>query len=83
MVLKLIKYSASLILSMGITTLFQIIDKILLNYCRADAVVGIYSYIIMFVSIFAIVHVQTLFRTLWVSTSVEYYSKYPEDKAFH
>ncbi len=83
MVLKLIKYSASFILSMGITTLFQIVDKISLNYCRVDAVAGVYLSIIMFGSIFAIVHAQTLFRTLWMSTSFEYYSKYPEDRAFH
>lgn len=78
---ELVTYSAPFILSMGVTTLFQAIDKISLNYYRTYAEVGIYSSTMTLVNIFAIV--QTSFNTLWAPTSVEHYSKYPEDKAFH
>lgn len=78
---ELLRYSAPFILSMGVTTLFQAIDKISLNYYRTYAEVGIYSSTMSLVHVFAIV--QTAFNTLWAPMSVEHYIKYPEDKKFH
>lgn len=78
---ELVRYSAPFILSMGVTTLFQAIDKISLNYYRSYAEVGIYASTMTLVNIFAIV--QTSFNTLWAPMSVEHYSKYPDDKEFH
>lgn len=40
---ELMKYSVPFILSMGVTTLFQAIDKISLNYYCTYTEVGIYS----------------------------------------
>ena len=78
---ELLTYSAPFIISMGITTLFQSIDKISLDkYCTYYEV-GIYASTMTLVNIFAIV--QTAFNTLWAPTAVEHYAKFPEDKEFH
>ena len=77
----LLTYAYPYIFSMGITTLFQAIDKISLNlYCSYEEV-GIYTSAMTLVNVFAIV--QTTFNTLWAPMAVEHYTKYPEDKAFH
>lgn len=78
---ELIRYAYPYIFSMGITTLFQAIDKISLNMFCDYATVGIYSSTMTLVNIFALV--QSTFNTLWMPMAVEHYSKYPEDKAFH
>lgn len=78
---ELLKYGYPFIISMGITTLFQAIDKISLNmYCSYDEV-GIYSATMTLVNIFAIV--QSTFNTLWAPMSVENYTKNKEDKSFY
>ena len=52
---EIIKYGLPLILSMGITTVFQAIDKISLNkYCTYSEV-GIYSSAMSLINIFAII----------------------------
>lgn len=78
---ELLKYASPFILSMGVTTLFQAIDKISLNYFCTYTEVGIYSSTMTLVHVFAVV--QTAFNTLWAPMSVEHYIKYPEDKKFH
>lgn len=77
---EIIKYGLPLILSMGITTVFQAIDKISLNkYCTYSEV-GIYSSAMSLINIFAII--QSTFNSLWGPTQVEHYVKHPEDKQF-
>ncbi len=78
---ELVRYSSPFILSMSVTTLFQAIDKISLNFYCSYAEVGIYSSAMSLVHIFAVV--QTAFNTLWAPLSVEHYTKFPEDKKFH
>lgn len=78
---ELLKYAYPYIFSMGITTLFQAIDKISLNLHCTYAEVGIYSSAMTLVNIFALV--QKTFNTLWAPMAVEHYSKYPQDTAFH
>lgn len=77
---EIIKYGLPLILSMGITTVFQAIDKISLNkYCTYSEV-GIYSSAMTLVNIFAII--QSTFNSLWGPMQVEHYVKHPEDKQY-
>lgn len=78
---ELLKYAYPYIISMGITTIFQAIDKISLNYYRSYSEVGIYSSTMSLVHIFAII--QTTFNTLWAPMSVEHYSKDPVDRTFY
>lgn len=78
---ELITYSAPFIISMGVTTLFQAIDKISLNHYCSYYEVGIYSSTMTLVHIFSIV--QTTFNTLWSPMAVEHYTKNPNDRTFY
>ena len=78
---ELYRYAFPFIVSMGITTIFQAIDKISLNrYCSYEEV-GIYSSAITLVHVFAIV--QTTFAAIWSPMVVEHYEKEPEDQTFY
>ena len=78
---ELYRYAFPFIVSMGITTIFQAIDKISLNrYCSYEEV-GIYSSAITLVHVFAIV--QTTFSAIWAPMVVEHYEKEPEDRTFY
>lgn len=78
---ELLKYAYPYIISMGITTLFQAIDKISLNrYCTYYEV-GIYSSTMTLVHIMGIV--QTTFNSLWHPMAVEHYTKNPNDRSFY
>lgn len=78
---ELYRYAFPFIVSMGITTIFQAIDKMSLNrYCSYEEV-GIYSSAITLVHVFAIV--QTTFSAIWAPMVVEHYEKKPEDRTFY
>ena len=78
---EILQYSLPLIVSMGITTLFQAIDKMSLNHYRTYTEVGIYSSAISLVNVFAVV--QSTFNTLWNPMATEHFVKNPEDKSFY
>ena len=78
---ELIQYAYPYVFTMGLTTLFQYIDKISLNiYCSYEQV-GIYSSTMTLVNIFAII--QNAFNTLWAPMAVEHYTKDKKDVAFY
>lgn len=78
---ELYRYAFPFIVSMGITTIFQAIDKMSLNrYCSYEEV-GIYSSATTLVHVFAIV--QTTFSAIWAPMVVEHYEKEPEDRTFY
>lgn len=78
---ELYSYSFPFIISMGITTLFQAIDKIGLNiYCNYSEI-GIYTSALNIVHIFSII--QTTFNSLWGPMANEHYISKPEDKGFY
>lgn len=77
----ILKYSMPFIISMGVTTLFQSIDKISLNYYCTYTEVGIYASAMTIVNIFAIV--QSVFNTMWAPIQVEHFIKKPDDKEFY
>lgn len=77
----LLKYAYPFIISMGITTLFQAIDKLSLNMYCTYTEVGIYSSTMTLVHIFAII--QTTFNTLWAPLAVKHYAEKREDKGFY
>lgn len=78
---ELYRYAFPFIVSMGITTIFQAIDKMSLNrYCSYEEV-GIYSSAVTLVHVFAIV--QTTFAAIWSPMVVEHYEKEPEDRTFY
>lgn len=77
----ILQYSLPLILSMAITTLFQAIDKISLNYYCTYLEVGVYSSTLSLVSIFAIV--QSTFNSLWNPMATEHFVKNSKDRSFY
>lgn len=76
----ILKYGYPFILSMGLTTIFQALDKMSLNHYCTYSEVGIYSSAMTMVNIFAVI--QTTFNTLWAPLQVEHYVKNPEDTSF-
>lgn len=78
---ELVRYGLPFILAMGLTTLFEAIDKLSLNkYCDYSTV-GIYTGAINIVNVFAII--QTTFNTLWAPVSIKHYEENPDDKDFY
>lgn len=78
---ELLKYGLPFIVSMGLTTLFQSIDKMSLNYFCDYATVGIYTSAMTIISVFAII--QTTFNTMWAPMMVKHYESNPEDRNFY
>lgn len=78
---ELLKYGYPFIISMGLTTVFQAIDKLSLNYYCTYTEVGIYSSTMTLVNIFAII--QTTFNALWAPMATEHFSNNKEDKTFY
>ena len=78
---NLIGYAYPYIFSMGVTTLFQYIDKISLNYYCSYEEVGIYSSTMTLIHVFSII--QTTFNTLWAPMAVEHYTNDKEDVSFY
>lgn len=78
---ELLRYAYPFIISMGITTLFQAIDKIFLNLFYSYKEVGVYASAMTLVHIFAII--QTAFNTLWSPMAIEHYSNNKNDKLFY
>ncbi len=76
----ILKYSLPIILSMGLTTIFQACDKLSIKHYCTYADVGIYSSALTIVSVFAII--QTTFNTLWSPVMIEHLVKAPEDRSF-
>ncbi len=77
----LIVYGLPFIVSMGLTTLFQSIDKITLDYFCDYSTVGVYTSAMTIVSVFAIV--QTTFNAMWAPMMVRHFEESPEDKLFY
>ncbi len=77
---EIIRYGLPLMLSMGLTTLFQAIDKISLNHFCTYSEVGIYTGAMTIISIFAII--QSTFNAVWSPMQTEHYVKHPEDTSF-
>lgn len=78
---ELIKYGSPFIISMGVTQLFQAVDKISLSYYCTYAEVGIYASAMSLVSIFGII--QSTFNSLWAPMAVEHYENDKDDRLFY
>jgi len=78
---EMVSYGMPFILSMGITTVFQGIDKMSLNYYCSYREVGIYSSAMSLINIFAIL--QSSFNAIWAPMATEHYEKDMKDIAFY
>ncbi len=77
----LLRFAAPFIISMGVTQLFQAIDKFSLNMYRTYAEVGVYTSAMVLVNVFAII--QSTFNALWGPMQVEHYTNDPDDHSFY
>ena len=78
---ELLKFGYPFIFSMGITSLFQSLDKLSLDYYRTDAEVGVYSSAMTYITLFNVI--QTSFNTAWAPKASEHFTKKPEDKELY
>lgn len=78
--INILKFGLPFILSMGITQLFEAMDKIALNYYCTYSDVGIYASAMSIINIFIII--QTSFNAVWGPRQVEEYVNNPEDTTF-
>ena len=78
--IELIKYGYPYIATMGITSLFQALDQLFLNYFCSYREVGIYASTMTLVHVFNIV--QTTFNALWTPMAVEHYTNNKKDRSF-
>lgn len=78
---KIYRYGIPYIIAMGITTLFQAIDKISLNYYYGYSEVGIYASAMTLINIFAII--QTTFNALWTPLAIKHFNDNKEDRTFY
>ena len=78
---ELLSFGYPFIFSMGITSLFQSLDKLSLDYYRTNAEVGVYSSAMMYITLFNVI--QTSFNTVWAPKASEYYTKNPNDKEIY
>lgn len=76
----LLIYGYPFIFSMGISVLFQSMDKIVLDWYCSYFEVGIYSAAMSIIQI--IMLVQSTFNTIWLPISVEHYTTKPQDSRF-
>lgn len=78
---SLLKYAYPYIISMGVTTIFQTIDKISLNKYATYTEVGIFSSTMTLIHVFNII--QSTFNTLWAPMAIEHYTKDNNDKSYY
>lgn len=78
---ELIQYSFPLTITMGLTYLFQALDRLSIKHYCSYAEVGIYASTMTLVNVFAII--QTSFSTVWGPMAMEHYNTDPEDRLFY
>lgn len=78
---ELARYGFPFVLSMGLTTLFNAIDKLSLKALCDYKIVGLYASATTLIGVFTIV--QTSFNAMWAPTSVKHYEENPNDTEFY
>ena len=79
--MTLLKYGLPLMLSSGISVVFNALDKLALNkYCSLSDV-GVYASAMNIMAIFSIV--KTTFTALWMPSAVEHYERDAGNKVFY
>lgn len=77
----LLKYAYPFIFSMAITSIFQAMGNLALNWFHSYKEVGIYSSAMTLVGVFSIV--QNAFNAMWAPSAMEHYTADSEDRNFY
>lgn len=78
---QLLKFAIPLMVATGVSSLFNAVDQLSLNYYCTYTEVGIYSSALTLSNVFAIV--QTTINNIWGPTVIQHYSQSPEDKTLY
>lgn len=77
----LLKYGFPLMLSSGISVIFNALDKLALNrYCSISDV-GVYASAMNIMAVFSVV--KTSFTALWLPAAIEHYESNPNNRVFY
>lgn len=79
--MTLLKYGLPLMLSSGISVVFNALDKLALSKYCSLADVGVYASAMNIMAIFSIV--KTTFTALWMPSAVEHYERDASNKLFY
>ena len=77
---ELFIYGIPLMISYGITVVFNALDKLALNLFCSRADVGVYASALNLLAVFSVI--RTSFNALWMPSAVEQYEKNKENKYF-
>lgn len=78
---ELIKYSLPLMLSGGISMIFNALDRLFINHFGTLTDVGVYAGAMNLIAVFSVV--KTSFNAIWMPSAVDHYEKNPDDKRFY
>ena len=78
---ELVAYGFPFVFSMGLTVLFQSVDKLCLKIFTDYSDIGVYKSAESMINVFAII--QTTFNALWMPLALKKYEEEPENKKFH
>jgi O-antigen/teichoic acid export membrane protein len=78
---QLFKYAYPLIFTLGLTTIFQALDRLFIQHYYGVYEVGIYASAMSIIHVFEIV--QTSFTAVWMPNAIETYSKNKEEKEYY
>lgn len=77
----LLRYSLPIMVSSGISMMFNALDKFSIDFFCTRTDVGIYTSAMNLIAVFNIV--RTSFNALWMPSAVEHYEKNKEDVSFY
>lgn len=78
---ELYQYGLPLMLSSGISMIFNALDKLFIKHYCTPTDLGVYASAINLMAVFSIV--RTSFNALWMPSAIEHYENHPEDKKFY
>lgn len=78
---ELLRYGFPLMLSSGITVLFNALDKLFIEHYGTLTDVGIYANAMNLMAVFTVV--RTSFNAIWMPAAVEHYERDPANTAFY
>lgn len=78
---ELFRYSFPLVFALGLTTLFQALDRMFIYHYYSSYEVGIYASAVSVIHVFEIV--QASFTAVWMPSAIEKFSEDKEEKGYY
>lgn len=78
---ELLKYSFPLMLSGGISMIFNSLDRLFINHYCTLSDVGVYASAVNLMAVFSVI--KTSFNSIWMPSAVKHFENNREDKVFY